>query len=171
MDQSNFKDVTLETCSSIKKKRKQTRIKLLKLQTLNLSSWCNRCRLLKVGLIALDWSSIIIITNIRYIDRYAKIRKLSLIDQIPKKGDANFSQWSLGTLYKTIVKWQLFKNVLKANPQDLTHQWIPAQKKTTWLRNTSDSFVETCRALLMYRDPQGRCAALLAEEGANGCLG
>jgi len=31
-------------------------------------------------------------------------------------------------------------------------------------KNTSDSFVETCRALLMYRDPQGRCAALLAED-------
>jgi len=31
-------------------------------------------------------------------------------------------------------------------------------------KNTSDSFVETCRALLLYRDPQGRSAALLAED-------
>jgi hypothetical protein len=35
-------------------------------------------------------------------------------------------------------------------------------------RNTSDSFVETCRALLLYRDPQGRSAALLAEDCIQG---
>ena len=46
---------------------------------------------------------------------------------------------------------------------------VDPQENPTWLRNTSDSFVETCRALLMYRDPQGRCAALLAEEGGTGC--
>lgn len=48
--------------------------------------------------------------------------------------------------------------------QDLSHA-LHCHVSSHRLRNTSDSFCETCKILFHYVDPQGRNAGLLAQDG------